>query len=245
MLVNHQGMPCCQACAAIGFSQICYIGLKKAIKKVDDLEQGVALVTHKINGTARRIHPRHKRILSAVQEDLSRFVFETRQCGIQVSTLMLRQQACRLLPSFRDKSLEAKKKAVNGFTKKMGLAHRVATHTAQRNYQETEEESRHFIQFMKDKVSGKDPCDIINMDQSPIPYSFHSDKTLETKGTRTIHLRASTLDTKRVTFAVTVDTSRKMLPPMLIFKGAPNGRIVKREFGTYPDRGHYTPKIRL
>jgi len=76
---------------------------------------------------------------------------------------------------------------------------------------------------MKDKVSGKDPWDIINMDQSPIPYSFHSGKMIETKGTKTIHLRTSTSDTKLVTLAVTVDTSGKMLPPMLIFKGAPNG----------------------
>ena len=30
-----------------------------------------------------------------------------------------------------------------------------------------------------------------------------------------------------------------MLPPMLIFKGATNGCIANREFGTYPDPGHY------
>ena len=93
---------------------------------------------------------------------------------------------------------------------------------------------------MKDKVSEKDACDIIKMDQSPIPYSFHSGKMLETKGTRTIHLRVSTLDTKRVTLAVTVVASRKMLPPMLIFKATLNGGIAKHECGTYPDSGHYT-----
>jgi hypothetical protein len=128
-----------------------------------------------------------------------------------------------MLPSFRDKTLEAKKKAVNQSTKKMGLLYCVATHRVQKNFHETEEELRHFIQFMKDKVLGKDPCDIINMDQSPIPYSFHSARTLEVKGTRTVHVHASTSDTKRVNLAVTVDASGKMLQPMLIFKGAPNG----------------------
>ena len=59
------------------------------------------------------------------------------------------------------------------------------------------------------------------------------------KGKKTIHLCASTADTKRVTLASTVDASRKMLPPMLIFKGATNRRIANREFGTYPDHGHY------
>jgi hypothetical protein len=59
------------------------------------------------------------------------------------------------------------------------------------------------------------------------------------KGKKTVHVRASTADTKRVTLAITVDTSGKMLPPMLIFKGVTNGCIANREFGMYPDHGHY------
>jgi hypothetical protein len=59
------------------------------------------------------------------------------------------------------------------------------------------------------------------------------------KGKKTVHVRASMADTMRVTLAVTVDASRKMLPPMLIFKGATNERIANLEFGTYPDCGHY------
>jgi hypothetical protein len=31
-----------------------------------------------------------------------------------------------------------------------------------------------------------------------------------------------------------------MLPPMLIFKGATNGRIASHEFINYPDGGHYS-----
>ena len=80
---------------------------------------------------------------------------------------------------------------------------------------------------MKNKLVEYNPCDVINMDQSPIPYSFHSSKTLEVKGTKTIHVRSSTADTKRVTLAVTIDATRKMLPPMLIIKGMPNRCIAK------------------
>ena len=90
---------------------------------------------------------------------------------------------------------------------------------------------------MKDKIAGKDPCYIINMDQSHIPYSFHSSKMLETKGMRMIHICASAADTKQVTHAVTLDANRKMLPSMLIFKGVPNGN--DRKFVTYLDHGHY------
>jgi hypothetical protein len=93
--------------------------------------------------------------------------------------------------------------------------------------------------MMKETVAEYDPCDIVNIDQSPIPYSYHSSRTLEMKGKKTVHVCASTADTKRVTLAVTVDASRKMLPPMLIFKGTTNGCIATHEFGTYPDHGHY------
>jgi hypothetical protein len=96
---------------------------------------------------------------------------------------MVRQEACRLLPLFRDKSIIVMKKSITRFTKHMGLSLRSATHTAQKNFLEMEQESKHFIAMVvRDKMKDKDPDDIINMDQTPIPFSFHSTKTLETKG---------------------------------------------------------------
>jgi hypothetical protein len=58
---------------------------------------------------------------------------------------------------------------------------------------------------------------------------------LENKGKKTIHVHASTNVTKQVMLAVTIGASGKMLPPMLIFKGTPNGCIANHEFGMYPD----------
>ena len=72
-----------------------------------------------------------------------------------------------------------------------------------------------------------------------IPYSFHSNETLENKGARSFHVCASASDTKRITLAITLDGSGNMLPPMLIFKGAKNGRIASKEFSTYPADGNY------
>jgi hypothetical protein len=227
-----------QACAMVNLPHNYYPRFKKVMKKIDDLDNA-GFVPFKTNGTARKIHPGRPSLLQEIREDLSRFVFEIRQRGLQVSTRMIRQEACRLLPSFRSKSMHARKRIVTRFTKKMGLTHRAATHTAQKNFNETEEESRHFLEMMKEKLADYDPSDVINMDQSPIPYSYNSSKTLEVKGKKTIHVRSSTADTKRVTLAVTIDASGKMLPPMLIFKGATNGRIATREFGTFPDGGHY------
>ena len=77
------------------------------------------------------------------------------------------------------------------------------------------------------------------MDQTPVPFTYNSKKTLEVVGRRTINVRKSTNDTKRATFAMTVTASGKLLKPLLVFKGTPEGRIKQREFPTYPSEMVY------
>ena len=107
----------------------------------------------------------------------------------------------------------------------LGLTQSMATHTAQKHFREAEESSRDFIAMMQERTVDRNKDDILNMDQTPIAYSYHSRKTLNTRMSRPVHVRASTTDTKRVTVAATVTASGKMLPPFMIFKGAPNGCI--------------------
>jgi hypothetical protein len=104
---------------------------------------------------------------------------------------------------------------------------------------ESKADAKDFIAVMKSKLEGWNLNDVLNMDQMPIPFSYHSNKMLEVKGARTVHSRALTTDTKRVTLAATVTTSGKMLPPFLIFKGKPQGCITLCEFGMYLDTGRY------
>jgi DDE superfamily endonuclease len=60
---------------------------------------------------------------------------------------------------------------------------------------------------------------ILNMDQTPVPFTYNARKTLEIVGHRTVHIRKSTCDTKRVTFAMTMTASGKVLKPVIILKG--------------------------
>ena len=98
---------------------------------------------------------------------------------------------------------------------------RAATHTAQKHYTETEDDAKDFIAMMKTKVQGRNQDDILNMDQTPIPYSYHASKTLDVNGKKTIHARASTTDTKRVTLAATVTASGKSCHLFLFSKVSP------------------------
>ena len=106
---------------------------------------------------------------------------------------------------------------------RVGLYCRVSTHFTQKDHKETEEESSHFVTLMRQKVLGMNPDDVINMDQTPILYTFPSNRTLEKKGSKTIHVQTSTTDTKRATLAATVMGSGKLLTPFLIFKGKADG----------------------
>jgi len=73
------------------------------------------------------------------------------------------------------------------------------------------------------------------MDQTPVYFSMSSKKTYELIGKKTIHIRTSTSDTKRVT---TIAADGTVLPSTLVFKGKPGGRIEKKELSTYPN-GHF------
>jgi hypothetical protein len=84
-------------------------------------------------------------------------------------------------------------------------------------------DAKDFIDMMRQKLVGCNLNDVLNMDQTPIPFSYHLSKTLDVRGKKMIHVHVSTTDTKRVTLAATVTASRKMLVPFLIFKGKPNG----------------------
>jgi hypothetical protein len=136
-----EGASCRQTCSMVGLPHNYYTRFKEVIKKIDNFEQDTGFVSFKTNGTVLKISPGCPSLLQAIQEDLSHFNFEIRQRRIQVSTSMIWQEACHLLPSFRSKLMEAMKRIVALFTKTMSLSYQADTHTGQMNFQETEEES--------------------------------------------------------------------------------------------------------
>jgi hypothetical protein len=199
----------------------------------------------KVNGGYRKIHPGKKGVLEEYKDVIERAIFELREQGIQVNTRYVRIEAGKLSPGFRAKSPVAKEHVIRRFIRRVGLCHRIGTHVAQKNHKETAEDSADFIKNMRPIVAGRDPDDVLNMDQTPIPFSYHSKKTLEKKGAKTVHVRASTTDTKRATLAAAVTGSGELLPPMLIFKGKKDGRIAKKDIKKYPVGSFYAcqPKV--
>ena len=88
LLMDEHKVSARQEYLLIGVKQMYYTRFMRIIKKVDDLECGDVFVPYKMNGSAQKIHPGGKSILTSVKDNLSCFG----QLGIQVSTRMVQQE---------------------------------------------------------------------------------------------------------------------------------------------------------
>ena len=111
--------------------------------------------------------------------------------------------------------------SVSRFMKKTGLSHRMATHKAQRHPSEVEGEALQFLDVIRPVLleHNRHPDFVINMDQTPVYHAMDFRTTIDRVGARTINLRTSASDSKRVTVAVTVTASGKKIKSMVVFKG--------------------------
>ena len=71
-----------------------------------------------------------------IEEPLLRFIFEMREQGMLVNTLMVAIQASQLSPEFASKNVEARRSAVKRFLCAHSLVYRMGTHVAQRDPEE-------------------------------------------------------------------------------------------------------------
>jgi hypothetical protein len=119
-------------------------------------------------------------------------------------------------------------------------------HTLQRPPAKAETKAIHYMRFMRLILLGSnhDRHFILNMDQTPVYFLMNAKRMLEVNEQKTIHIRMSTDNTKQVTVAVTITADGTLLPPRLVFKGQPKGRIATSEFATYPAT-HFTTASQL
>lgn len=176
-----------------------------------------------------------------IEDALLVFIFELREQGMAVSNLMIVVKASMLCGEFAGKTYIAKFSAVRRFVKAHSLVYRMGTHESQRPPDEVADEAAEYMTIVRKLVVGphRHLRWIMNMDQTPVFFSMGPKKTLARKGEKTVNMRTSTSDTKRATVAVTICADGTVLPSALVFKGQPNGRIVTKEFPTYPPNHQY------
>ena len=175
----------------------------------------------KSNQHAKSLGDGVQSFLSPYTDRLLSFIFEMRETGMAVSVNSIVLKASQLSREFREKSMIVRHSAVRRFINVHGFVHQMGTHLSQRQPSEMEEIATDFIRVTREKLqmSCRNEDYIINMDQTPVPFSYDPKKTIEVVGRRTIHIRKSTCDMKRATHALTVTASGKMITPLFVFKG--------------------------
>ncbi len=87
---------------------------------------------------------------------------------------LVQKVAEKLVPEIREKTIYAQNQIVRRFLTSAGLTHCVGTHVAQRDSKEMESLAQEFMSLMRHKVANMNPDHVLNMDQTPIPFSYHN-----------------------------------------------------------------------
>ena len=98
--------------------------------------------------------------------------------------------------------------SVRWFIMHHGLVYWIRMHISQWDPRKLEDIVAAFMEMVH-MVAGRYKDYIINRDQSPIPFTFDRQRTLELADARTVHICKSTFDTKRATIAETIMASGK------------------------------------
>jgi hypothetical protein len=212
-LMTDEGMTQAQAGAVLKVDPACLT--RWAQKKGDFLEN------IKETKTKMSDHQGPISVFADIEKDLLNYIEEWRQKGFDVNRFTLLRKAGQLKPEILQKSTFAIKVAISRFLTKNKLTHRVTTHQAQRDPREVEVEAVDFLEYIRPRLAdGSRHVDfIINMDQTAVNHAVAANKTIDRVGARTINLRTSANDSKRVTVAVTITASGRRVKSMVVFKG--------------------------
>jgi hypothetical protein len=170
--------------------------------------------------------------LHPIEYELLMFIFFQREQGINVKHTLVCPKASLMLPNtFGAKGYKAHIKVVMRFMRKHNYMYRNKTNEATRAPQEVSDKAREFLDFTRPLLLGphRDRRWIFNMDQMPLHFSYHSSRTLEKRGAKTIHIHKTGNRTKRAMREFTIMAAGNFLTPMIIFKGMPRGRITQNE----------------
>jgi len=180
--------------------------------------------------------------LKSIEPDLLRAIFEFQEQGINVNTFLVAVKASSLSPAFNANSFTARCSTAKCCMCTHLFVYRTGMHELLCKPEEVDGDLNDYIRLIHLFVIGNhhDLRFILNMDQAPVYFLMNSKRKLELIGKKTIHIRTSTNDTKRVTVAVTIAEDGTGLPLVVVFKGNANGHIAKKkEFATFPTSHHY------
>lgn len=155
-----------------------------------------------------------------IEEELVKWVLEQRDLHLSVSVGNIIDRAVLTIqpvcPSFK-----GSRGWVQKFMRRNNLTIRAKTSIAQKLPAALEEKMANFIQSVQNtRKQTKYPSNmIVNMDETPMYFDMASSKTVSRRGARTVSIRATGAEKRRLTVVLAASADGQMLPAMVIFKG--------------------------
>ncbi|KAG7344198.1 DDE superfamily endonuclease [Nitzschia inconspicua] len=172
-----------------------------------------------------------KSSITHLEELIIGWAHELREVGIGISYCRLQVRACQVDENFRSKPKVQQYHMIRRLCMSNGLVVRRGTNVAKDPPQQAIDQAREWLQEIRPVISVPNLAQkyIINMDQTPLPFSLAGQSTLELRGTRSVTVRHSCNNKTRATASLAVAADGSKLKPMIIFKGEPRGTIATRE----------------
>ena len=150
-------------------------------KQILDWKKQVEKMKGKSSQHAKSLGDGVTSFLSLYTDRLLSFIFEMRETGMAVSVNSIVVKVSQLSREFREKSITARHPAIRRFINVHGFMHRMGTHLSQRQPSEMEEIAADFVCVTWEnlQMSCRDEAYIINMDQTPVPFSYDPKKPLK------------------------------------------------------------------
>ena len=164
----HKGLSLWEASKLINISHKQILNWKKQAGKMKN----------KNNQHAKSLGDGVTSFLSPYTDNLLSFIFEMRETGMAVSGNSIVLKALQLSREFREKTYTARHSAMHRFINVYGFMHQMGTHLSQCQPSEMEEIATDFVCVTHEKfeMSCRDEAYIINMDQTPVPFSYDPEK---------------------------------------------------------------------
>ena len=165
----------------------------------------------------------------AAKQHLLSFHENLRQQGRVVTVRSLTIELLRFEPALSELNFVLLVNRVRRFCLHYKIVQRRVTHAAQ-NHIYNQDIMLDWVQYVnREIVVSRYPADcVVNIDQTNIDFDVASPTTLQSAGSRTVSVKI-TGSSDRCTVILGVTLSGRKLPAFVIYKGQPNGRII-REF---------------
>ena len=174
-------------------------------------------------------------------DELRSFIHQLESQDRTITVGMICRELKRIDPASTDIDISALRQRIYRYLRNENFVQRRATHVAQ-NTRYDEAQIMQFVEYVTEEVQrlGITPDCVVNIDETNVDFDMTGRVTLARRGSRTVSV-SSTESSNRVSVLLGVTMSGIKLKPFLIFKGKPEGRII-REFSqlNYPDGCIYT-----